>query len=56
MCGTNLTIACDESGAEGENLVGAADRVFTYASVDLSIEEADQVLAELRAICAVESS
>ena len=29
------TIACDESGAEGENLTGAAHRVFAHTSHDL---------------------
>jgi hypothetical protein len=35
-----LEIACDESGSEGENLVGGQTDVFTHASVALSTESA----------------
>jgi hypothetical protein len=40
-------IACDESGYEGEKLIGSTTRLFAHASVDLP--EPAAVLAELRA-------
>lgn len=43
------TIACDESGSEGENLMSAAHPDFVHASVHLTRERALDVLAELRA-------
>ncbi|MFI6599895.1 hypothetical protein ACIBHX_26940 [Nonomuraea sp. NPDC050536] len=41
-------IACDESGAEGENLIDAVTDVFAHASVWLSAESAQACLLELR--------
>jgi len=32
-----VEIACDESGSEGENLIRSTSRVFTHASIDLSV-------------------
>lgn len=42
-------IACDESGYEGEKLIGSTTRYFAHASIRLSGAEAAPVLAELRA-------
>jgi hypothetical protein len=42
-----LEIACDESGYEGEKLIGSTTRLFAHASVRLP--DAAAVLAELRA-------
>jgi hypothetical protein len=41
-------IACDESGAEGERLVGGNTDVFAHAAVRLDAESAARCLAELR--------
>lgn len=41
-------IACDESGSEGETLIGAADRVFVHASVDVELDQAEQVIHQMR--------
>ncbi|GAA0932922.1 DUF3800 domain-containing protein [Nonomuraea longicatena] len=41
-------IACDESGAEGEKLVGGNTDVFAHAAVRLDAESAARCLAELR--------
>ncbi|MFI6307771.1 DUF3800 domain-containing protein [Amycolatopsis thailandensis] len=43
-----LEIACDESGSEGEKLIGGQTDVFAHAGVRLSVEEAEGCLAELR--------
>jgi hypothetical protein len=43
-----VEIACDESGYEGENLIGATTDVFAHASVRLSAEEASNCMQELR--------
>ncbi|MFC3806950.1 DUF3800 domain-containing protein [Terrabacter sp. MAHUQ-38] len=43
-----VEIACDESGFSGTNLLDAATPVFTHASVDLCVDEAAQLLRELR--------
>ncbi|MEV6912055.1 DUF3800 domain-containing protein [Amycolatopsis sp. NPDC051071] len=43
-----LEIACDESGSEGEKLIGGQTDVFAHAGVRLSIEEAAGCLVELR--------
>ena len=43
-----LEVACDESGSEGENLVGGNTDVFAHASVQLSIESATTCIQELR--------
>jgi hypothetical protein len=39
-------IACDESGYEGEKLIGSTTRLFAHASVD--VPDPAEVLAELR--------
>jgi hypothetical protein len=44
-----LEIACDESGYEGEKLIGSTTRYFAHASIRLPGDEAALVLAELRA-------
>ncbi|MGW4796795.1 hypothetical protein ACWEPC_30670 [Nonomuraea sp. NPDC004297] len=43
-----LEIACDESGAEGEKLVGGNSDVFAHASVLMDAETAAACVAELR--------
>ncbi|EMD23482.1 DUF3800 domain-containing protein [Amycolatopsis azurea] len=43
-----LEIACDESGSEGEKLIGGQTDVFAHAGVRLSVEEAAGCLTELR--------
>ncbi|MCW2768438.1 MAG: hypothetical protein JWO11_4397 [Nocardioides sp.] len=43
-----LQVACDESGAEGENVAMSHHRVLSHGSVDLTIGEAGAVMAELR--------
>ncbi|WP_216843951.1 hypothetical protein [Phytoactinopolyspora alkaliphila] len=48
-CGLgSVEIACDESGAEGENLVGGNTDVFAHASIRLGPEQAAACLLELR--------
>jgi hypothetical protein len=42
-----VEIACDESGAEGEHLVGGETTVFSHASVQLTSEDAHAILAEV---------
>ncbi|MGW4485803.1 DUF3800 domain-containing protein [Amycolatopsis sp. NPDC004368] len=42
------TIACDESGSEGVNLVGANTSVFAHAGVRVEREAAAECVAELR--------
>src|SRR4051794_19420965 len=42
-------IACDESGYEGEHLVGGVTAVFAHAGTDLDVAEAEEVVAHLRA-------
>jgi hypothetical protein len=46
--GAVIEIACDESGFSGTNLLDAATPMFTHASVDLSADEAGQLIAGLR--------
>ncbi|OLF13503.1 DUF3800 domain-containing protein [Actinophytocola xanthii] len=41
-------VACDESGSEGEKLVGGVTDVFVHASVDLEIDDAEAVVREVR--------
>jgi hypothetical protein len=41
-------IACDESGSEGEKLVGGETDVFAHASVGLSVEAAGACVQEIR--------
>jgi hypothetical protein len=43
-----LEIACDESGYEGENLIGATTDVFAHASVRLGTESASDCIQEIR--------
>ncbi|TMR89854.1 hypothetical protein [Nonomuraea basaltis] len=47
--GDLLEIACDESGAEGEKLVGGNTDVFAHASVQLDLGSAEECMRELRA-------
>ncbi len=44
-----MEIACDESGSEGEKLIGGQTDVFAHAGVRLSVEEAAECLERLRA-------
>jgi hypothetical protein len=44
-----LEIACDESGYEGDKLIGTTTDVFAHASVALDIESAAECIRELRA-------
>lgn len=44
-----VTVACDESGNEGENLSRAGSRVFAHASTTLQKSAADRVIAQVRA-------
>jgi hypothetical protein len=54
VCSVNVTgisvleIACDESGYEGENLIGATTEVFAHASVRLPGESAANCIQEIR--------
>ncbi|MFJ7147355.1 hypothetical protein ACIQVT_04010 [Streptomyces sp. NPDC100445] len=41
-------IACDESGSDGENLVGGNTEVFAHASVALPLESAAECVREIR--------
>lgn len=43
-----VEIACDESGSEGEKLVGGNTEVFAHASVAIGLDEARACVAELR--------
>jgi hypothetical protein len=43
-----MEIACDESGSEGGNLIGAITDVFAHASVRMSLASAEQCVRELR--------
>ncbi|MDT7723556.1 MAG: hypothetical protein QOI21_132 [Actinomycetota bacterium] len=44
----SVEIACDESGAEGEKLVGGETDVFAHAGVRLSVESAAECVQEIR--------
>jgi hypothetical protein len=46
--GPLVEIACDESGFSGTNLLDASTPVIAHASVDLSLAEAAELIAELR--------
>ncbi|HEY2947871.1 MAG TPA: hypothetical protein VGJ53_05650 [Micromonosporaceae bacterium] len=46
--GQRLEIACDESGYEGEKLIGATTDVFAHGSVRMDAESAARCMAELR--------
>lgn len=43
-----IEIACDESGYEGEKLIGGTTDVFAHASVGLTADESADCIAELR--------
>lgn len=43
-----MEIACDESGSEGEKLVGGVTAVFAHAGVRMSLDEASACVAALR--------
>lgn len=43
-----LEIACDESGAEGENLTGSHHRIFAHGSVLIDTHKADELIREIR--------
>ncbi|WP_225099009.1 hypothetical protein [Streptomyces sp. CoH27] len=45
-----IEVACDESGSEGEKLVGGNTDVFCHASVRLTAAEAADCVRELRAL------
>ncbi|MEU0564683.1 hypothetical protein ABZ297_04680 [Nonomuraea sp. NPDC005983] len=45
---SGLEIACDESGSEGEKLIGGNTDVFAHASVRLEIESAADCIEETR--------
>ncbi|MBB4939031.1 hypothetical protein FHR32_003336 [Streptosporangium album] len=46
--GQLLEIACDESGSEGEKLIGGNTDVFAHAGVRLSAESAAECVREIR--------
>jgi hypothetical protein len=48
LAGAVVEIACDESGFSGTNLLDTATPVITHASVDLSVDESVELIAELR--------
>lgn len=48
VAGVVADIACDESGFSGTNLLDPATPVITHASVDLSVNEAVELIATLR--------
>jgi hypothetical protein len=45
-----MEIACDESGSEGEKLVGGVTAVFAHAGVRMSRDEAADCVASLRSM------
>ncbi|MGY1495532.1 hypothetical protein ACW4TU_02605 [Streptomyces sp. QTS52] len=45
---TEVEIACDESGSDGENLTGGNTDVFAHASVDVPMESAAAAVREIR--------
>jgi len=45
-----MEIACDESGSEGEKLVGGVTAVFAHAGVRMSPDEAADCVASLRSM------
>ncbi|WP_067501928.1 hypothetical protein [Actinoplanes sp. TFC3] len=48
LAGAVVEIACDESGFSGTNLLDPGLPVITHASVDLSVSEAESLIAALR--------
>ena len=49
VSGVPRVIACDESGYEGEHLIGGVTAVFAHAGTDLDVAAAEEVVAHLRA-------
>lgn len=47
MSGQPVEVTCDESGAEGEKLVGGCTDVFCHASIRLTVAEAAACVAEV---------
>ncbi|GAA3898987.1 hypothetical protein GCM10023084_59320 [Streptomyces lacrimifluminis] len=45
---TEVEIACDESGSDGENLTGGNTDVFAHAGVDVPMESATAAVQEIR--------
>lgn len=45
-----VEVTCDESGSEGEKLVGGCTDVFCHASVRLTLDEAEECMSVLRAM------
>lgn len=45
---TEVEIACDESGSDGENLTGGNTDVFAHGSVDVPVESAAAAIQEIR--------
>ncbi|MEI3848055.1 MULTISPECIES: DUF3800 domain-containing protein [unclassified Microbacterium] len=43
-----LTVACDESGNDGENLLAGSSPVFAHASVAMTEDEAAELMTEVR--------
>jgi hypothetical protein len=56
MDAAETVIACDESGAEGENVYASEHRVFVHASVDLTLDEAAGVIAEVQRLAPTQAS
>jgi hypothetical protein len=48
--GSLVTIACDESASEGENLMRARHPVFVHASVNVSFQDAQRYMDQIRAV------
>jgi hypothetical protein len=48
LAGPVVEIACDESGFSGSNLLDPTTPMISHASVDLSVDEATSLIAELR--------
>jgi hypothetical protein len=47
LAGAVVEIGCDESGFSGTNLLDAASPVISHASVDLRVDEADELISAL---------
>lgn len=43
-----LTVACDESGNDGENLLAGSSPIFAHASVTVSKDQAAEIMDEVR--------
>ncbi|WIJ45584.1 hypothetical protein [Curtobacterium citreum] len=46
--GDPLVVACDESGSSGENLMGGVMPVFVHGSTNLTLDEAETFMEQLR--------